>query len=82
MAAEKGDLLLLCSDGITDLIENEQLRELVLTDTPEEKRLCPRYWAEILLSLLDNGADDNLTVMLVEVGATTPGGQTEVRCLE
>ena len=57
---KKGDLFLLCSDGVTDEVDDTALCELLLAEgTCEEKAN--------LLAALCNDADDNATAILIEV---------------
>lgn len=54
-----GDRLLLCSDGLTDLVEDDAIRA-VLTDCPDSAEACRR-----LVDLaLANGGADNITVIV------------------
>ena len=58
---EPGDRLLLCSDGLTDLVSDEEIRSIVQEGTFD---LVP----ETLLSLAnDRGGHDNTTIVLLEV---------------
>ncbi|MNI87604.1 Serine/threonine phosphatase stp [compost metagenome] len=59
---EKGEVLLLCSDGLSNLVSNEQLIQVAGNlDLPLEER------ADRLLQLaLLAGGDDNITVALFE----------------
>jgi serine/threonine protein phosphatase PrpC len=62
--ARAGDRLLLCSDGLSDMLDAETIRETL--NTPLRDR-C----AELLLELaLDAGARDNVSVIVADVGAT------------
>lgn len=59
---EPGDLLLMCSDGLTDLLKNEEIKQ-ILSSTPENelsKQLVKR--AKL------RGGYDNITVVIVKVG--------------
>jgi PPM family protein phosphatase len=55
----KGDLYLLCSDGLTGLVSNEKIAEILNTNTPEKAvQAC-------IDMALANGGDDNVTVMII-----------------
>ena len=55
-----GDKFLLCSDGLANLVENDEIREFLLAHPLEE--VPPR-----LVELAnDRGGDDNITVLAVE----------------
>lgn len=57
---EEGDMFLLCSDGLTEHIEDHELPELLNAGSPQDK--CDR-----LVDLtLERGAKDNVTVIVVE----------------
>ena len=57
-----GDLFLLCSDGLTDMVAEQEIQGALLRDGSLEKKAC---------SLVDNanrnGGKDNITVVLGEV---------------
>jgi serine/threonine protein phosphatase PrpC len=58
---QKGDHLLLCSDGLTDLVPEEQINEVVAsTLTTQEKA------DELIQKALQYGGDDNITVVVIE----------------
>ena len=62
--ARVGDRLLLCSDGLSDVLEAETIRDTL--DTPSRER-C----AERLLELaLDAGARDNVSLIVADVDET------------
>ncbi|MGW8442376.1 Stp1/IreP family PP2C-type Ser/Thr phosphatase [Paenibacillus sp. SEL1] len=63
IALEKGDVLLLCSDGLSNLVTEEQISKVVgAAENPLEER------ADRLLHLaLLAGGDDNITVALFEL---------------
>ena len=58
----KGDILLLCSDGLTDMVEDQVIKEVVLKYGGKLQK-C----ADKLVKLANkNGGLDNITVVLVE----------------
>lgn len=58
----RGDLYLLCSDGLTDMVEDEEICAILGAIGPVQKK------AEALFkTALFNGGRDNCTVLLVEV---------------
>lgn len=63
---EAGDTFLLCSDGLTDMVEDEEICGILSAEgTPSEK-------AEKLVdTALSNGGRDNVTVVLVKASAVT-----------
>jgi PPM family protein phosphatase len=58
-----GDLFLLCSDGLTDMIEDEQILK-VLTSSQELMRLAD----DLIAAAKQAGGKDNVTVVLSRVG--------------
>ncbi len=56
-----GDMILLCSDGLTNMVEDEEIKEIVL----EQKNIVEK--AEKLINTAnENGGKDNITVVLIE----------------
>jgi serine/threonine protein phosphatase PrpC len=60
---EPGDTLLLCSDGLWEMVRDPDIEQLVaeLNDTPDQ--LC----AELVQAALDGGGADNVSVVAVSV---------------
>jgi PPM family protein phosphatase len=57
-----GDLFLLCTDGLSDMIEDNQIQEILLTEHPLAEK------ADMLISLANAaGGRDNITIVLVQV---------------
>lgn len=61
MKLEQGDTILMCSDGLTNMIEDEEIREIIESQkTPEQK-------AEKLVQIANkNGGKDNIAVIIIE----------------
>jgi PPM family protein phosphatase len=60
---EAGDRILLCSDGLSDMVTEAGISE-ILADSPDD----PERAARVLLSAaLDAGGNDNITVVVVDV---------------
>ena len=56
-----GDMILLCSDGLTNMVEDEEIKEIVM----EQKNIVEK--AEKLINTAnENGGKDNITVVLIE----------------
>ena len=68
--ASPGDRLLLCSDGLTSMLEDGMIAE-ILTDYP-----APDVAARVLIdSANDAGGHDNISVVVIDIeGAGTPRG--------
>jgi serine/threonine protein phosphatase PrpC len=64
VAMEHGDLFLLCCDGLTDLVDDWMIREIVTSGDP------PETMADNLIRAANaNGGSDNITVALVSIFA-------------
>ena len=59
---KKDDLFLLCSDGVTDLLSDEEIRD-ILKQKKEPKELAE----ELKSKVFERGAIDNTTIMLLRV---------------
>ena len=60
--ARKGDIFLLCSDGLTDLVEDPDIRDIVLAaDSPEKASVA------LVDEANARGGVDNITVLVVNV---------------
>jgi PPM family protein phosphatase len=71
--AEPGDLYLICSDGLTDIVRDTQIVELILA-----AERSPDAAAESLVDAANrNGGIDNITVVLFEIveGEPVPHGE-------
>jgi PPM family protein phosphatase len=69
-----GDLFLLCSDGLTTMVDDE-----TILDAVEQNRSDLKVAAKALINAANReGGEDNITVVFFEVGgAPEPGEQTE-----
>jgi len=60
---EKGDLLLLCSDGLSDLVQDEELLKTVKNAAGDLNQAC-----RDLIDLANrHGGKDNITVLLIQI---------------
>jgi serine/threonine protein phosphatase PrpC len=67
-AVQPGDLYLLCSDGLNDMVEDDEI-EMTLEALGANLKLC----AEQLVQMAnDNGGRDNVSVILVRIGGKFP----------
>ncbi|OXM15854.1 Stp1/IreP family PP2C-type Ser/Thr phosphatase [Paenibacillus herberti] len=63
-----GDMLLLCSDGLSGMVSDEEMLEVARSQASLEEK------ADRLISMaLAAGGDDNITVVLLQSGAGTDG---------
>ncbi len=60
--AKKGDLYLFCSDGLSGMISDDEILEVLLANPSLEKAA-----AGLIAAANTNGGDDNITVVLVRV---------------
>ena len=56
------DLFLLCSDGLTDMVTDNQIQEILDTDHDIDKKT-----EALIEQAKDAGGNDNITVVLAEV---------------
>ncbi len=63
-----GDMLLLCSDGLYDLVEDELIRQVLMDSKNDLKNA-----AHNLIDLANaKGGEDNITVVLVQAVGPDP----------
>ena len=63
LPVEAGDRILLCSDGLTDMVPEDRISE-ILTESPGEPERATR---RLLSAALEAGGTDNVTVVVVDV---------------
>ena len=56
-----GDVFLICSDGLSDLIRDDEIQEALLTNAFEQ--VC----GDLVRLALQRGGSDNITVIAAEV---------------
>ncbi|MEG2234533.1 MAG: protein phosphatase 2C domain-containing protein [Oscillospiraceae bacterium] len=67
-----GDRFLLCSDGLTDMLGDERIRELLSRD------IASNEVADLLVDeALKNGGRDNITVMIVDIEKENENPETD-----
>lgn len=54
-----GDYILLCSDGLTNIVTDEEIHSIIYSDIPPDN-----YCKELVDLVLKRGAPDNITVVL------------------
>lgn len=60
-AIEPGDIFMLCSDGLTDPLDDHQLADIISTTAVDDL-------AEVLVQkAIEHGTEDNVTVVIVAV---------------
>ncbi len=58
---EKDDYLILCSDGLSSLIEAEDIKEIILNSNQDPQKACH----DLVETANNNGGTDNITVIIV-----------------
>ena len=62
LSLEQNDIYLICSDGLTDMVDDSRILEIL------EMESKPENAAQALVrDALENGGRDNVTVMLLQV---------------
>ena len=59
---KRGDQYLLCSDGLTDMLKNSEIRELLLTEKNVKASV-----SRLIRQALERGGRDNVTVILCKI---------------
>lgn len=66
MVLEKGDLLLLCSDGLCGFVEDDDIREVIANDYQPEGSDLEKLANDLIKAAYLNGAGDNVSVCLYQ----------------
>ena len=72
MAILPGDRMLLCSDGLSGVLEDDQIVSL-LDDADEPELGC----RELIKAAKDRGATDDITAVLIYFDHGSPGGEMD-----
>jgi PPM family protein phosphatase len=72
---EAGDRILLCSDGLSDMVSEAGISE-ILVESPDDPERAAR---DLLSAALDAGGNDNITVVVVDVKEQPARGERERR---
>jgi protein phosphatase len=70
--AREGDVYLLCSDGLTTMVGEDEIRQ-ILTDSRSLKSAV----SKLIDAANDNGGRDNITAVAFRVGSDENGGSAE-----
>jgi PPM family protein phosphatase len=65
---EAGDRVLLCSDGLSDMVPEARISEILLESSEDPERAA----RDLLSAALDAGGNDNITVIVVDVKEQAP----------
>ena len=58
---EPGDVYLMCSDGLSDMVDNDNIAQLLATDVPLEQKVV-----QLIDAANANGGRDNISVLLAQ----------------
>ncbi len=72
LSAVEGDRLMLCSDGLTKMVEDERIAQ-ILREESSARRACERLVEEANLA----GGKDNITVTIYDIGENDESDRTE-----
>lgn len=65
---KEADRFLICSDGLTDMLRNEEIAELIALENLEDAG------QQLLERALDNGGRDNVSLILIEINQSEEEG--------
>jgi serine/threonine protein phosphatase PrpC len=60
-AMQEDDLVILCSDGLTKMLEDQDIQRVLCNSDPSPASACDR----LIAAALDRGGEDNVTVVVV-----------------
>lgn len=63
---KKGDCFLLCSDGLTDMVEDEKISEII-----KKSKNCKIAARKLVEEALANGGRDNVTVVMISANSSS-----------
>lgn len=58
----KGDYVLMCSDGLTNMLEDEEIKNIIISSDSIDKKVN-----NLISKANENGGQDNIAVVLVEI---------------
>ena len=62
-----GDIYLLCSDGLCDMIKDDEIRDIMV----KHKKNLDKCVDKLIKAANENGGNDNITIVLVEIAETS-----------
>jgi protein phosphatase len=71
--AEEGDVFLLCSDGLTDMVEDEEILELVHANRDDLDKAVK----SLVTAANKGGGEDNITAVAFRISAEAPAANFE-----
>ena len=70
-----GDILMLCSDGLSNKVASSDLQKIVLDNRDDLGRACRK----LIDTANDNGGEDNITVILAKISGESLGSHDSLR---
>lgn len=61
ISLQEGDLILLCTDGLTDMLKNKEIKDIILNSNNPQKT-CEK----LIFTANKNGGKDNTTIILIK----------------
>jgi protein phosphatase len=61
LALEPGDVILLCTDGLTNMLSDARILEIVVARCPDLEAAC----RELVAAANEQGGHDNISVVVV-----------------
>ncbi len=68
MSVSKGDVFMLCSDGLSGMVENEEIQTIIEKNCFED-HMIQAAADGLVQAANNNGGDDNITVIVIQVGS-------------
>lgn len=65
VSAKKDDVFILCSDGLTDMVTDEEIKEILMNNL---SRKAEDSVNDLIITAVKNGGTDNVTAVIVKVG--------------
>jgi len=75
--AQEGDVFLLCSDGLTDMVEDEEILELVHTHRDNLDKAVK----SLVTAANRGGGEDNITAVAFRISAEAPASLEETAAM-
>jgi serine/threonine protein phosphatase PrpC len=72
--AQSGDVVLLCSDGLTDMVAEEEFAKILAGAAD-----CEQVARDLVRAALAGGGEDNVTVVLLRIGERNPATAAATR---
>jgi protein phosphatase len=70
MSWEEGNKLLLCSDGLTDKVSDEELKELI-----SSKKEIQEIGGDMIQLANDRGGEDNISLIIIQYDSSSKAGE-------